>query len=314
MKNLLPFFLVSFLSTLSFAQDIDKAGSKDHPLLSRYEGSIINRYNVKEFETFKYPTSSELVDYNHLKDPKTIEGQITFIEYNSPEGVTATQVYRTYQTQLTKAGFKTIFTCRTEECGDMPMHFIREYIEESSSQIGNAMVGKKGSYLVASGTYENEPYIVSLVIGDDKRTNSSRYAMSIVKMEELDTDKVDVSAVTDMIATEGRYAFYGINFDLNSATLKEDSSEALQVIADYLSSNPQSKVLIVGHTDNTGDFDRNMDLSQKRAQSVIAALVNDYGCTADQMTPVGVGMASPIASNADDTGRSANRRVELVLK
>src|SRR5690606_22387088 len=207
-KALLPIFLLSLTTTLSFGQAEDKAGSKDHPLLSRYEGSYINRYNVKEFEVFEYPTSSELEDYNHLKDSKTIEGQISFIEYETAEGVTATQVYRTYQTQLAKAGFKTIFTCRTSACGAMPMHFAREYLNESSSQIGNTLVAEKGSYIVASGTYENESYIVSLVIGDDSSNNSSRYAMSIVKLEELDTDKVDILAVTDMIETEGRYAFY----------------------------------------------------------------------------------------------------------
>ncbi|MDR7131975.1 outer membrane protein OmpA-like peptidoglycan-associated protein [Algoriphagus sp. 4150] len=311
-KTFTTLFLFGLIYSISLAQQ-DKSGSKDHPLLSRYEGSYINAYMVKQFEVFEYPTSAEMVDYSKLKESKTVEGEITFIEYVAPEGVTATQVYRTYQTQLTKAGFKTIFTCMGKECGSMPMHFSRKYLE-ASSQLGNAMVGERGSYIVASGTYENEPYILSLIIGSDSRSNSCRYAMSIVKLEELDTEKVDVSSVTDMIETEGRYAFYGINFDLNSASLKEDSGEALQVIADYLAANSQANVLIVGHTDNTGDFKLNLDLSQKRAEAVIAALVDNYGVNANQMTPVGVGMASPVATNSNEDGRAANRRVELVLK
>ena len=196
----------------------------------------------------------------------------------------------------------------------MPMHFIREYVEGTSSQIGNAMVGKKGSYLVASGTYENKPYIVSLVVGDDNRNNTARYAINVVQVEELDTDKVDVATVTDKLQTEGRYAFYGINFDTNSATIKDDSAEALEVISSYLNANPNVNALIVGHTDNTGDFQYNVELSLKRAESVVAKLVQDYGVKADQIAPIGVGMASPIASNANEDGRALNRRVELVVR
>lgn len=311
--NILTIIFLVLMGIPGFAQK-DVANSKDHPLLSRYEGSWINRYSQKQFEIFTYPTSSELVDYNKLKQSKTVEGELTFIEYVSPEGVTATQVFRTYQTQLDKAGFKAIFSCRTGECGDMPMHFSREYVEGTSSQLGNTMVGKKGSYLVASGTYENSPYIVSLLVGDDSRNNTARYAINVVKVDELNTDKVDVASVTDKLQSEGRYAFYGINFDLNSATLRDDSAEALRVIADYLNANPGVKVLIVGHTDNTGEFEHNMDLSRKRAESVTAALEKGYGASMDQMTPVGVGMASPVASNSDENGRALNRRVELVLR
>jgi len=303
--------LLSLSWSVSAQQDV--ANSKDHALLSRYEGSWINRYSFKEYEVYTYPLSREMVDYDKLKDNKSIEGQITAIEYVAPEGVTATQVYRTYQERLTKAGFKIIFSCRTADCGDMPMHFSREYVK-GSSQLGNTMVGSNGSYLLASGTYNNEPYFVSLLVGDDKRGNMARYHIDIVKQELLDTDKVDVAAVSDGMENEGRYAFYGINFDLNSAEIREDSADALKVMADYLLAHPEANVLVVGHTDNTGDFDLNMSLSQKRAASVVAALVKNFQIDGKQLTAVGVGMASPLASNRDEAGRVRNRRVELVIK
>lgn len=306
--------LMAFLMSIPAFSQEDRPNSKDHPLLSRYEGSWINRYSQKQFEAFTYPTAAELVDYNKLKQSQTVEGELTFIEYATPEGVTATQVFRTYQTQLAKAGFKVIFACRTGECGDMPMHFVREYVEGSSTQIGNAMVGKKGSYLVASGTHENKPYIVSVVVGDDKRENAARYAINVVQVDELDTDKVDIATVTDRLQAEGRYAFYGILFETNSATIQDGSAEAFETISGYLNTNPASNVLIVGHTDNTGDFQYNVDLSLKRAEAVVAKLMQDYGIKAGQVTPVGVGMAAPVASNANEDGRALNRRVELVLR
>lgn len=309
----LSLLLAVIVSSPAFSQE-DRPNSEDHPLLSRYEGSWINRYSQKQFETFTYPVSAELVDYNKLKQAKTVEGELTLIEYVSPEGVTATQVFRTYQAQLSKAGFKVIFTCKTGECGNMPMHFVREYVEGTSSQLGNTMVGEKGSYLVASGTYENKPYLVSLVVGDDNRNNTARYVINVVQIEELDTDKVDVVAVTDKLETDGRYAFYGIHFETNSAIIQDESAEALEVISSYLKANPNTNVLIVGHTDNTGDFEHNVGLSLKRAESVIAKLTQDYGIKASQISPIGVGMASPIASNASEDGRALNRRVELVVR
>src|SRR5690606_40687712 len=78
--------LLSLSWSVSAQQDV--ANSKDHALLSRYEGSWINRYSFKEYEVYTYPLSREMVDYDKLKDNKSIEGQITAIEYVAPEGVT----------------------------------------------------------------------------------------------------------------------------------------------------------------------------------------------------------------------------------
>jgi OOP family OmpA-OmpF porin len=306
--------LITSFSTSHAQQKEDVKESSDHALLSRYEGSYINRYSRKEFEQFVYPNTAKLVNYNKLENSTTVEGELFMIEYVSPASVTATQVFRTYQTKLKEAGFKTLFTCRAGECGDMPMHYVRDYVENTSSQIGNAMVGKKGSYLVASGTFQNEPYIVSIIVGDDNRTNTARYLINIVKIEELDTDKVDVSSVTDKLKAEGRFAFYGIHFDTNSADIKGESDEAMQVIADYLKANTNTNVLIVGHTDNTGDFAHNVNLSKQRAEAVVSQLTGKYGIPNGRVTPVGVGMAAPVAPNSDEEGRALNRRVELVIK
>lgn len=291
----------------------DVPNSKDHLLLSRFEGSEIKRYKFKQFESYTFPTSKELVDHNHLKDSKMIAGEYTFIEYESPEGVTATQIYRTYETQLKKAGFKIEFTCRSSECGDMPMHFVREYVD-GTSDLGNSMVGKKSSFIVATGTFENGPYYVIIVVGENEHEKFSRYLLNIIKQDKLDTDKVDVASVTDKMESEGSYAFYGIQFELNSAELKAESAESIEVMADFLSQTAGSEVLIVGHTDNSGDFEMNRILSKKRAEAVCNALVDKYQVEAKRLTAVGVGMASPKASNTKEEGRILNRRVELVLR
>ena len=79
-----------------------------------------------------------------------------------------------------------------------------------------------------------------------------------------------------------------------------------------LSSDPKLAVLIVGHTDNQGAYDYNLDLSRRRAESVVAALAASYRADPKRLRAAGVGMLAPAASNDADDGRAKNRRVEVV--
>ena len=68
----------------------------------------------------------------------------------------------------------------------------------------------------------------------------------------------------------------------------------------------------MGHTDNVGGFDFNMDLSRRRAESVVDWLTSKHGIPAARLQAAGVGMLSPVAPNDTEEGRAKNRRVELV--
>jgi len=71
-------------------------------------------------------------------------------------------------------------------------------------------------------------------------------------------------------------------------------------------------VLVVGHTDNQGSYEYNLDLSAKRANAVKAALVSSHGVDAKRLTAAGAGMMAPVATNDSEEGRAKNRRVVLV--
>ena len=79
-----------------------------------------------------------------------------------------------------------------------------------------------------------------------------------------------------------------------------------------LKKNPQWKIYVVGHTDNVGTYDYNMDLSQRRAKAVVGALAGSYGIEASRMRGTGVGPVAPVTLNETEEGRAKNRRVELV--
>jgi outer membrane protein OmpA-like peptidoglycan-associated protein len=101
-------------------------------------------------------------------------------------------------------------------------------------------------------------------------------------------------------------------FETGSANLREPGRVAVDRIATFLQRYPQRTVEIEGFTDNVGGPAYNQELSERRADAVRFALV-DRGIAATRITARGYGMSSPIASNADATGRQMNRRVEVVI-
>lgn len=120
------------------------------------------------------------------------------------------------------------------------------------------------------------------------------------------------SAVNDL-RQDSRIVFRDITFDLNSATIKPDSYPTLQRLLFLIQSNAESKFLIEGHTDNTGDASVNQQLSVDRAEAVKTWLVNN-GIAGDRLETVGFGASQPTASNDSEEGRLQNRRVEVVRK
>ena len=113
---------------------------------------------------------------------------------------------------------------------------------------------------------------------------------------------------------EGRAEIYGIYFDFDSDELRSESEPVLAEIADVLKKQPDWKLNVEGHTDNVGGDKHNLDLSQRRAASVINALVARYQISADRLSPMGFGSSKPKATNDTVEGRALNRRVELVRK
>jgi outer membrane protein OmpA-like peptidoglycan-associated protein len=104
-----------------------------------------------------------------------------------------------------------------------------------------------------------------------------------------------------------------VHFAYNSATILPDSFPMLQEIANLLKANPQiARMAIEGHTDDRGPDDYNLHLSQARASSVMVWLTQ-HGVESGRLEAHGYGEARPIADNATEEGRTANRRVEFKI-
>lgn len=104
----------------------------------------------------------------------------------------------------------------------------------------------------------------------------------------------------------------GILFDVDKADLKQTAQMNLQNLATSLQKNPETNVLILGHTDNTGGADHNMDLSIRRAGSVKSFLAST-GVEGQRLNIEGRGETDPLADNSTVNGRAENRRVEIII-
>jgi OOP family OmpA-OmpF porin len=104
----------------------------------------------------------------------------------------------------------------------------------------------------------------------------------------------------------------GVNFDTNRATIRPDSRPILDNAVRVLNENSSVSVRVEGHTDSRGADTYNQQLSQKRAESVVAYLVG-AGIDASRLAPVGYGESSPVAPNDTAENMFRNRRVDLVV-
>jgi len=301
--------MIGLSAPFTAAQDQDVEGSSDHPLISRYPGSYIAKYLTKEFDEFALPLGPVNVE-NTITKNQPLEGKITRIVYVAPAGRTVLEVFRNYQDALKKGGFETLFTCGPQGCG---------------STIANAYANSGDSadywgpehgihYISAKLARQEGDVYVSLLVDDqgpDSRTDAELYVIEVKPMES-DLITVNAASLANDINRTGHASVYGIYFDTGKADVKPESDATLSEIAKLIQGDPTLKLYVVGHTDNQGALDLNMDLALRRAQAVLAALTTKYAVPATRLKAYGCGPYSPVASNDSEDGRAKNRRVELV--
>ena len=103
-----------------------------------------------------------------------------------------------------------------------------------------------------------------------------------------------------------------VTFATNSAQIDQRFGPVLNDVADVLMTYPATYVDVIGHADSVGDASYNQTLSERRASSVAAELIA-RGVMRDRLYVAGMGESQPIASNDTDSGRAANRRVEIKI-
>jgi outer membrane protein OmpA-like peptidoglycan-associated protein len=133
------------------------------------------------------------------------------------------------------------------------------------------------------------------------------------QVSKFDISKASTDDIAKALEKDGKVVISGgALFETDSAKLAPSATDLVKRISEVMKKNPNLKISVVGHTDNTGDYNYNIQLSERRAKAFADALVKD-GVAANRLTAVGVGPQSPVATNDTPEGRAQNRRVELVV-
>jgi len=103
-----------------------------------------------------------------------------------------------------------------------------------------------------------------------------------------------------------------IEFDFDKADIRPEYHDEIGKAAAFVKKYPDTKILVAGHTDSTGEEAYNKDLSMRRAESLKAYMVANFGVNGDQLFPRGYGESRPVATNDTSEGRQQNRRVEFI--
>jgi outer membrane protein OmpA-like peptidoglycan-associated protein len=285
---------------------------QDHPLVSRFPGSDIKEYSLKEFDEFTIPVGP--YRKGKFTAMQKLEGKVTRIRYVNPANRSTLEIVRNYEQALQKAGFQIVFSCGGEDCGDsgtldqvpgFGMWCVNVGVQCPEAMryvVGKLTRGKDNVYVAAKVLNNAAP-----------RADTILY---VIELKPMQTGMVTVNAqaLAEDITRTGHVAIYGIYFDTAKAVIKPESKPVIDEIAKLLNSQATLKIHVVGHTDNVGSLAANMALSKQRAEAVVNAVVNEHRIAAARMIANGVGPLAPVASNAAEEGRAKNRRVELVAQ
>jgi len=188
-----------------------------------------------------------------------------------------------------------------------------KFSDDDKKEIVPVQIMADGKYVKV---YVNGVRVANAPNADIGRSKIIRFAIDADAEKPVLIGNIRVAAggkdLYKALSESGRVTTEGVFFDTNSDKIRAESAPALKEIGDMLAQHPELKIRIEGHTDNVGNADANLTLSEKRALAVKAYLVNKLSVDAARLTSKGFGASKPVADNTTDEGRQKNRRVELV--
>lgn len=176
---------------------------------------------------------------------------------------------------------------------------------------GGAILGAIIGNNVGSGKNSELGAVIGGVIGGGAGVLIGKRMDEQAKKIETEVPGAKVERVDDgIVVTFDENS--GVYFDTNKSNINTKSQQTLDKLAKVFLEFPDTKILVVGHTDNTGNADYNLTLSEKRAKSVTNYLISD-GIASPRFQTLWYGEAQPKYDNSTAEGRAKNRRVNVAI-
>ena len=168
---------------------------------------------------------------------------------------------------------------------------------------------------------ENEDNRAEKRLADMAKANACSRVVPFSKFidnPEYITGALYVVKATERVETLTETRIVGLRadnvlFDFDKSNIRPDFNDEIDAVGSFLQKNPAAYVLLVGYTDSVGTEEYNLGLSQRRADSVAAYLVDNHNIARDRIVVNWYGEANPVAGNDTDDGRAQNRRVEVAV-
>lgn len=317
---------------LTYSLPSAAAALSDHPLVGRYQGAELLAMHGSDFDEVAL-IASPIPDRGRQPGDRgwlTLEGKSSLYYYRLPAGRSSLEVLRNHQATLEGNGFTTVFTCATSNgscyqprpgrlANTAPFDFALAYdaapeLPRLEGDFIRNYFGENARHLLARRSGPDGEVHVSLTVSEHSRGNHA--FVRVVESAAMQGGRIEVVTAGQMkqaLDDAGRIDLYGIHFDFDQARVKPESTATLDEIASMLRSDASLTLQLVGHTDNQGGAQYNLDLSRRRAEAVADAL-RSRGIEGSRLDTRGAGAGEPVASNDSEDGRARNRRVELVRR
>ena len=253
-----------------------------------------------------------------------VDGMIENVVLRVEGDLSTLDLMREVAIHLESLGYSDVFDCDDRECGGFD--FISQLdivgVPDMYVDIGNFR------YLATTRVSDETASFAAVIVSRSLNAGyiqitaaeETIHSLEIASAADRTDGQVDGRSgntppglLTDQLLADGHAVFQTLEFATGSLSLANEASHELLELAEFLRSNPNYLVVLVGHTDTEGDLESNVELSMKRAEAVQELLVQQFQVDPEQLMAEGIGFLSPRASNADEEGRARNRRVEAIL-
>ena len=253
---------------------------------------------------------------------RQVEGAVDQRAYRlEAEGMTTLAILAPLRAQVVAAGFTVILDCDARACGGFDFRFGTEVVPEPDMHVdigdfrflSAEKAGEVVSLLVSRSSVSAFVQItrvgpVDVVAGP--LPDAPAVELGVADALGSTAEPGDIGAALD---AAGTLALDDLVFASGAAVLTPGDYASLGDLAAWLAANPQAAITLVGHTDTSGGLGANIALSERRAEAVRRALIDQYEADGTRIAAQGVGYLAPRATNQTDEGRTRNRRVEVVV-
>lgn len=284
------------------------AGAQD---LTLPQGARALSERIQKLDSYDLPVG---IYADGVIPTETLEGRVEKRTWRVGVGSKTTlQVFAPLRDQLVEEGYDILLECEAKSCGGFDFRFGTEvvpgpdmYVAIRDYRFLSARRGNDALSLLVSRDPPDAYLQIIRVMPEDAPQVSSQ---SVVPKEVVP----EVEPQSAQLIEDGHLILSDLEFETGAAALGNGPFASLSELAQTLRDNPDMRIVLVGHTDNVGALDANVELSKRRAEAVKSRLVERYEIAAERLGAEGIGFLSPIAANTSTQGREANRRVEAVL-